>query len=130
MPTAQPQLARPVSPWPHRLAVVLVVATFPMIWIGGLVTTYRAGMAVTDYPTTFGYNLFLYPWQTWITGPWKLFIEHGHRLWGASVTGPTTIAFVLVAWRGRPPLAALAGGGGAVGGHRPRAVGWHAGPHG
>ena len=65
------------------LAVVLVCATFPLIWVGGLVTTYEAGMAVPDWPTTYGYNLFLYPWQTWICGPWDLFIEHGHRLLGA-----------------------------------------------
>ena len=40
-------------------------------------------MAVPDWPTTYGYNLFLYPWQTWVVGPWDLFIEHGHRLLGA-----------------------------------------------
>ena len=39
-------------------------------------------MAVPDWPNTYGYNLFLYPWQTWICGPWDLFIEHGHRLLG------------------------------------------------
>ncbi|HEX4130274.1 MAG TPA: COX15/CtaA family protein [Pirellulales bacterium] len=70
---------------PHRLAVALVCATFPLVWVGGLVTTYEAGMAVPDWPTTYGYNLFLYPWQTWIAGPWDLFIEHGHRLLAASV---------------------------------------------
>ena len=62
--------------------MVLVCATFPLIWVGGLVTTYEAGMAVPDWPTTYGYNLFLYPWQTWMLGPWDLFIEHGHRLAG------------------------------------------------
>src|SRR5262245_9405091 len=71
--------------WPHRWAVLLVCATFPLIWCGGLVTTYDAGMAVKDWPNTYGYNLFLYPWQTWIFGPWDLFIEHGHRLLGALV---------------------------------------------
>ncbi len=49
------------------------------------------GMAVPDWPNTYGYNLFLYPWQTWIAGPWDLFIEHGHRLLGALV-GLITIA--------------------------------------
>ena len=73
------------SPWPHRLAVLLVCATFPLIWVGGLVTTYDAGMAVADWPTTFGYNPFLYPWRTWVFGPWDVFIEHGHRLLGAAV---------------------------------------------
>jgi heme a synthase len=79
-----------ISPWPHRLAVVLCCATFPLVWVGGLVTTYKAGMAVPDWPTTYGYNLFLYPWQTWLLGPWDLFIEHGHRLF-ASLVGMLTI---------------------------------------
>lgn len=72
------------SPWPHRLAVALALATFPLIWVGGLVTTYDAGMAVPDWPGTYGYNLFLYPWQSWLAAPWDLFIEHGHRLLGAA----------------------------------------------
>lgn len=87
------------SPWPHRLAVVLTCATFPLIWVGGLVTTTQAGMAVEDWPTTYGYNLFLYPWQTWLFGPWDLFIEHGHRLFGAFV-GILTLALLVAVWRG------------------------------
>ena len=83
--------------WPHRWAVALVCATFPLIWVGGLVTTYDAGMAVPDWPNTYGYNLFLYPWQTWVYGPWGLFIEHGHRLLGSAV-GMLTIGFVVSSW--------------------------------
>ena len=93
----QPSAHPSASPWPHRWAVLLVCATFPLIWIGGLVTTYKAGMAVPDWPNTYGYNLFLYPWQTWINGPWDLFIEHGHRLWGATV-GMVTICLVVSVW--------------------------------
>ncbi len=89
-----PREHRP-SPWPHRLAVVLALVTFPLIWVGGLVTTYDAGMAVPDWPGTYGYNLFLYPWQTWLAGPWDLFIEHGHRLLGATA-GLVAIALVAV----------------------------------
>jgi cytochrome c oxidase assembly protein subunit 15 len=76
------------------LAVALVCVVFPLIWVGGLVTTYDAGMAVPDWPGTYGYNLLLYPWTTWIAGPWDLFIEHGHRLLGATA-GLLTIAFVI-----------------------------------
>ncbi len=76
------------------MAVVLCCATFPLIWLGGLVTTYDAGMAVPDWPTTYGYNLFRYPWQTWLFGPFDLFIEHGHRLLGAAV-GLLAIGFVV-----------------------------------
>ncbi|MGD9723681.1 MAG: heme A synthase [Pirellulales bacterium] len=89
--TAAPDL------WPHRWAVALVCATFPLIWVGGLVTSYDAGMAVPDWPNTYGYNLFLYPWQTWLYGPWGLFIEHGHRLLGATV-GMLAIGLVTAAW--------------------------------
>ena len=85
---------RTLSPWPHRLAVALALVTFPLIWVGGLVTTYDAGMAVPDWPGTYGYNLFLYPWQTWLAGPWDLFIEHGHRLLGAAAGLIAIVLFV------------------------------------
>ncbi len=55
-------------------------------------------MAVPDWPTTYGYNPFLYPWQTWIFGPWDQFIEHGHRLFGAAV-GLLAIGLVIVVLR-------------------------------
>ena len=83
---------------PHRWAVGVACATFPLIWVGGLVTTYDAGMAVPDWPSTFGYNLFLYPWTTWFFGPWDLFIEHGHRLLGALV-GLLTIGLLVSVMR-------------------------------
>lgn len=95
MPNASSQ--REVSPWPHRWAVALVCATFPLVWVGGLVTTTQAGMAVPDWPSTYGYNLLLYPWTTWLAGPWDLFIEHGHRLLGATV-GMLTIALLVSLW--------------------------------
>ena len=87
---------------PYWLAVAVTCATFPLIWVGGLVTTTGAGMAVPDYPSTFGYNLFLYPWQTWISGPWDVFIEHGHRLLGALVGG-LTLALCAVTFRSAAP---------------------------
>lgn len=114
------------SPWPHRLAVLLVCATFPLIWVGGLVTTGDAGMAVPDWPNTFGYNLFLYPWKTWLFGPYDIFVEHGHRLLGAFV-GMITICLAAAIWRREPRrfvrwlgLAALVGviGQGVLGGLR------------
>src|SRR3954464_5062049 len=84
------------------LAIVMCCATFPLVWVGGLVTTYQAGMAVPDWPNTYGYNLFLYPLSTWISGPWNLFVEHGHRLF-ASLIGLLTIAFCVTVWRTGQP---------------------------
>lgn len=86
------------SPWPHRWAVALACATFPLVWVGGLVTTTKAGMAVPDWPNTYGYNLFLYPWQTWLAGPWDLFVEHGHRMLAATV-GIMTICLLVALLR-------------------------------
>ena len=81
--------------------MVLACATFPLLWVGGLVTTTDAGMAVPDWPNTYGYNLFLYPWQSWLAGPWDLFVEHGHRLL-ASAVGMLTIALLVALWRREP----------------------------
>jgi len=70
---------------------------FPLIWVGGLVTTHDAGMAVPDWPGTYGYNLFLYPLSTWLYGPFDLLIEHGHRLLGSWV-GFLAILLCVTAW--------------------------------
>lgn len=95
--TLNRSLLQPASPWPHRLAVLLACATFPLVWIGGLVTSSKAGMAVPDWPTTYGYNPFLYPLATWWNASWDVFVEHGHRLFGALV-GLIAIGFVIVVW--------------------------------
>jgi cytochrome c oxidase assembly protein subunit 15 len=76
----------------HWVAVAAAVFTWPLLFVGGLVTTYRVGMAVPDWPTTFGINMFLY--NSW-NAAWGVFIEHGHRLYGAAV-GMATI--VLAVW--------------------------------
>lgn len=86
------------SRWPHRLAIALALITFPLIWVGGLVTTYDAGMAVPDWPRTFGYNPFAYPLETWWKGPRGLFIEHGHRMLALAAV-MLTILLVGAAWK-------------------------------
>lgn len=91
----------PPGRWLHRAAVLIVCLVWPLIWVGGQVTTYDAGMAVPDWPGTYGYNLFLYPYTTWLFGPFDLFIEHGHRLLGALV-GVVAIAAVVLAWVTEP----------------------------
>ena len=42
----------------HRLAIVTALATFPLIFMGGLVTTHDAGLSVPDWPNSYGYNMF------------------------------------------------------------------------
>jgi len=82
------------SAWPHRLAVITACATLPLLFIGGLVTSKGAGLAVPDWPTTFGYNMFLYPWAKMVG---NIFYEHSHRL-VASGVGLLTIGLALTFW--------------------------------
>lgn len=82
------------SAWPHRLAVLLACATFPLLFIGGLVTSKGAGLAVPDWPTTFGHSMFFYPWSKMVG---NIFYEHSHRL-VASGVGLLTIALTLSFW--------------------------------
>ena len=55
-------------PWLHRLAVLTAVTTFILICMGGLVTSTDSGLAVPDWPTTFGYNMFVYPLSKTVSG--------------------------------------------------------------
>jgi cytochrome c oxidase assembly protein subunit 15 len=84
------------SKWPHRLAVATALCTIPLLFVGGLVTTKGAGLAVPDWPTTFGYNPFLYPWSMMVG---NIFYEHSHRL-VASAVGLLTVVLAVALWRG------------------------------
>lgn len=84
--------------WPHRIAVLLTCGVFPLIWLGGMVTTTDAGMAVPDWPNTYGYNMFLYPLESWLLGPFDLMVEHGHRLL-ASIVGLIAIGLVVASFK-------------------------------
>lgn len=78
----------------HRLALLTAVATLLLLFIGGLVTSKGAGLAVPDWPTTFGHNMFLYPWSE-MTG--DIFYEHSHRLIASGV-GLLTILLAFSLW--------------------------------
>ena len=82
------------TPWLHRFAIATALATLILIGFGGLVTSKGVGMAVPDWPNTFGYNMFLVPFDEWL-GKFGIFEEHSHRL-VASFVGLLTI--ILAAW--------------------------------
>lgn len=93
--------------WTFPLACLLVGTTAVLLCFGALVTTYDAAMAVPDWPATYGHNMFLFPFAEWFYGPWDLFLEHGHRLLGATV-GLITLALAAVVWM-REPSATVRG---------------------
>jgi len=78
----------------HFLSVLVACATFPLIFMGGLVTSHQAGMSVPDWPNSYGYNMFLFPPRLWIGG---ILYEHTHRLM-ASVVGILAILLVVAAF--------------------------------
>jgi len=80
------------SPWLHRIARLTAGATFLLIIIGGIVTSTDSGLAVPDWPTTFGQNMFLYPLSEMVGG---VLYEHSHRLMG-SLVGILTIGLFLL----------------------------------
>jgi cytochrome c oxidase assembly protein subunit 15 len=93
MPSAPTPAGR--SAWPHRWALLLACATFPLVWWGGFVTATGSGMAFRDWLTSDGVFMPAYPW---LSSAGSKFIEHGHRLL-AMGTGLLTIALVAVLWR-------------------------------
>jgi len=81
--------------WLNRFAWFTTVATLLLICSGGMVTSKGVGLAVPDWPTTFGYNMFMFPVSKWIGG---IFFEHTHRLI-ASAVGFLTIILTVWLWR-------------------------------
>jgi len=78
----------------------VVIAVLLLIFKGALVTSHNAGLAVPDWPTTFGENMFLYPYRLWIGG---VFFEHGHRVL-ASAIGLLTVILCMWLWLKPPSL--------------------------
>jgi heme A synthase len=84
---------KPRHDWLANFALVSVAAVAPLLFIGGLVTSTNSGMAVPDWPNTYGSNMLLYP-----LGPRAdpgVYLEHSHRLFGVLV-GLATL--VLMTW--------------------------------
>lgn len=96
--------AAPRSLLTFVVACLLVGTTALLLCFGALVTTYDAAMAVPDWPATYGHNMFLFPLAEWLGGPWDLFLEHGHRLLGATVGVITLVLAGLVFVRRSPTV--------------------------
>jgi heme a synthase len=82
------------SRWLNRFVWLTAFATLLLICSGGMVTSKGVGLAVPDWPTTFGYNMFLFPFSRWVGG---IFFEHTHRLM-ASTVGMLTLVLAVWLW--------------------------------
>ena len=82
----------------HRFAQFVVGCTVLLVLAGSLVTSTGSGLAVPDWPTSYGWNMFTFPPSKWVGG---IFYEHGHRLI-ASTVGFLTIILAAWLWRADP----------------------------
>jgi cytochrome c oxidase assembly protein subunit 15 len=119
---SSPAAPRPAG-WRHALALLLAVMTFPLLLSGGSVTVYKVGMAVPDWPTTYGFNMFAY---NMLNSPFGVQLEHSHRLIGSAlgiVAIVTLVAYLALEprkWLKVAAFAAFVGIGlqGILGGYR------------
>jgi cytochrome c oxidase assembly protein subunit 15 len=76
--------------WLHRYAILVSYATFFLIIAGGMVTSTDSGLAVPDWPLSYGQIM-----PPMVGG---IFYEHGHRM-VATFVGMLTIVLALWLWR-------------------------------
>jgi len=85
----------------HRLAAATAAATFVLLFVGGLVTSTGSGLAVPDWPLSFG--------QVFPPMVGGVLFEHGHRL-VAALVGCLTLVLALWIAIGEPrPMVRAAG---------------------
>jgi cytochrome c oxidase assembly protein subunit 15 len=80
--------------WLHRYIKVVVVSTVLLIAAGGMVTSTDSGLAVPDWPNTYGHFMFSFPFEKMVGG---ILYEHGHRMI-ASTVGFLTIILAVWTW--------------------------------
>lgn len=85
---------RPWKNWFSLFTRVAAVCVFLLLITGGLVTGLEAGLAVPDWPGSFGHNMLLYPLSQMTGG---IFYEHAHRLYGMLV-GFTALTLAISAF--------------------------------
>ncbi|MAB84202.1 MAG: hypothetical protein CMJ24_12330 [Phycisphaerae bacterium] len=86
--------------WVGVLAAVCTAITFMMIVSGGIVTGFEAGLAVPDWPNSYGHNMLLYPLSEMVEDLNSgIFYEHAHRLTGMFV-GWVSIVLCIMLWCG------------------------------
>ena len=85
--------------WYFGFLCVATALVFLMLVTGGLVTGMEAGLAVPDWPNSYGHNMLLYPLTEMVVpGNEGVFFEHAHRLTGMLI-GLTSLMMVVCVWK-------------------------------
>ena len=77
--------------WVRFLSKLLVFTTLFLIFAGALVKSHEVGLSVPDWPTSYGYQMFFFPFSDMVGG---IFYEHGHRLI-ATIVGMLTVVLAI-----------------------------------
>ncbi|WP_157369773.1 COX15/CtaA family protein [Zavarzinella formosa] len=100
-----PAESRPFPRWLHVWAITTVVVTTLLLILGGLVTTFKVGMADPVWPTE-PWALAMINWQEKEPG---FLIEHTHRLFGFLTGGFVSVLSIGLWFTDRNKLARFAG---------------------
>lgn len=76
------QHAMPTPVWLRRFTKIVAASTLFLIFAGAMVTSTDSGLAVPDWPNTYGQFMFSFPFSKMVGG---IFYEHGHRLIASTV---------------------------------------------
>src|SRR5258705_6606156 len=79
-------------------AALVAASTAVLIFAGGLVTSTGSGLAVPDWPNTYGWFMWAFPLNKMVGG---IFYEHLHRL-AASTVGFLIVVLAIWLWRAEP----------------------------
>jgi heme a synthase len=72
----------PTPLWLRRFTKLVAGSTLFLIFAGAMVTSTDSGLAVPDWPNTYGQFMFSFPLSKMVGG---IFYEHGHRLIASTV---------------------------------------------
>ena len=76
------------------LSKILVFSILVLIFAGALVKSHEVGLSVPDWPTTYGYQMFQFPFSDMVGG---IFYEHGHRMI-ATIVGFMTLMLTIIVY--------------------------------
>ncbi|MCS7238134.1 MAG: COX15/CtaA family protein [Thermoguttaceae bacterium] len=88
-----------------KIGYLLWVLTWTAAFLGTLIASLGAGLAIPDWPTNFAYPPFLLPPGRWLpfvsNSPWEIALAYLHRLagWSAIVLA---VGFAIARWRTLP----------------------------
>ena len=89
-----PRVRWSAADWHGVMAAATTSAIVLVVVAGGLVTSTETGLAVPDWPNSYGVNMFLYPLSRMTGG---IYFEHAHRLYG-SLVGLTALLHMILVW--------------------------------